>query len=204
MDRAAKIVVVLLVIAASGFFIFSKISGWHKNKLDTAIKQQAEVSQSKTDKLEQKITELEQELTVAKGQKVPEEKLAEVFGGDNDSAEITADREKLAAVMVEVKKLARIVRNEKELAAVLGDEQKIAATLGPETKLIEMLRKEDNLAKVLGDEKTLYPDVTETLNAAEVLIKDGFKVMVYTTDDPLIAEHAQWAIIELQKKEHLK
>ena len=37
MDRAAKIVVVLLVTAASGFFIYSKIAGWHKDKLDTVI-----------------------------------------------------------------------------------------------------------------------------------------------------------------------
>lgn len=45
--------------------------------------------------------------------------------------------------------------------------------------------------EVLGDEKTLYPDVTETLVAAEVLINDGFKVMVYTNDDPLIAKRLQ-------------
>lgn len=50
-----------------------------------------------------------------------------------------------------------------------------------------------NLTKleVLGDEKTLYPNVTETLKAAEVLIKDGFEVMVYTTDDPLIAKRLE-------------
>jgi len=41
--------------------------------------------------------------------------------------------------------------------------------------------------EVLGDEKTLYPDITETLKAAEELVADGFKVMVYTTDDPIIA-----------------
>ncbi|MCW8825487.1 MAG: thiazole synthase [Gammaproteobacteria bacterium] len=45
--------------------------------------------------------------------------------------------------------------------------------------------------EVLGDEKTLFPDVTETLIAAETLIKDGFKVMVYTTDDPLIAKRLE-------------
>ncbi len=45
--------------------------------------------------------------------------------------------------------------------------------------------------EVLGDEKTLYPDVTATLEAAEILIKDGFKVMVYTTDDPLIAKRLE-------------
>ena len=155
MDRAAKIVVVLLVIAVSGFFIFSKITGWHKDKLDTAVKQQEEHAQNKTDKLEQKIAELEQELTDVKGQKIPEEKLAEVFGGDDESAGIVADKEELAEVMVEVKKLARIVRNEKELAEVLGDEKKIAANLGEDTKLIEVLRKEVKLAKVLRDEKKL-------------------------------------------------
>ena len=42
--------------------------------------------------------------------------------------------------------------------------------------------------EVLGDKKTLYPDMIETLKAAEVLIKDGFDVMVYCTDDPLFAK----------------
>ncbi|KZZ53237.1 thiazole synthase, partial [Oleiphilus sp. HI0123] len=45
--------------------------------------------------------------------------------------------------------------------------------------------------EVLGDQKTLFPDVTETLIAAEELIKDGFKVMVYTTDDPLVAKRLE-------------
>jgi len=44
---------------------------------------------------------------------------------------------------------------------------------------------------VLGDEKTLFPDVTATLEAAEVLVKDGFKVMVYTNDDPIIAKRLE-------------
>ncbi len=45
--------------------------------------------------------------------------------------------------------------------------------------------------EVLGDEKTLYPDVVQTLKAAETLIDDGFKVMVYTNDDPIIAKHLE-------------
>ncbi|MBT5231267.1 MAG: thiazole synthase [Methylococcales bacterium] len=45
--------------------------------------------------------------------------------------------------------------------------------------------------EVLGDEKTLYPDITATLEAAETLIKDGFEVMVYTTDDPIIAKRLE-------------
>lgn len=41
--------------------------------------------------------------------------------------------------------------------------------------------------EVLGDEKTLFPHIPETLKAAEMLIKEGFKVMVYTNDDPVMA-----------------
>ncbi|KAF1018761.1 MAG: Thiazole synthase [Pseudomonas sp.] len=46
-----------------------------------------------------------------------------------------------------------------------------------------------NLVKleVLADQKTLFPNVIETLKAAETLVKEGFDVMVYTSDDPIIA-----------------
>jgi len=45
--------------------------------------------------------------------------------------------------------------------------------------------------EVLGDEKTLYPDISATLEAAEILVKDDFDVMVYTTDDPIIARRLE-------------
>ncbi len=45
--------------------------------------------------------------------------------------------------------------------------------------------------EVLGDEKTLFPDVTGTLEAADILVKEGFKVMVYTNDDPIIAKRLE-------------
>ncbi|MCI5043256.1 MAG: thiazole synthase, partial [Aquisalinus sp.] len=50
-----------------------------------------------------------------------------------------------------------------------------------------------NLVKleVLSDKKTLYPDMQETLRAAELLIKDGFEVMVYCTDDPVYARRLE-------------
>lgn len=50
-----------------------------------------------------------------------------------------------------------------------------------------------NLVKleVLGDEKTLYPNITETLKAAKVLVEDGFEVMVYTSDDPIVAQELE-------------
>jgi thiazole synthase len=40
--------------------------------------------------------------------------------------------------------------------------------------------------EVLGDQRTLYPDVVQTLAAAEALVADGFQVMVYTSDDPIL------------------
>ena len=50
-----------------------------------------------------------------------------------------------------------------------------------------------NLVKleVLGDSKTLYPNITETIIATEKLVKDGFDVMVYTNDDPIVAKRLE-------------
>ncbi len=45
--------------------------------------------------------------------------------------------------------------------------------------------------EVLGDPNTLYPNVIETLKAAETLVAEGFKVMVYTSDDPIIAKQLE-------------
>jgi thiazole synthase len=45
--------------------------------------------------------------------------------------------------------------------------------------------------EVLGDPHTLFPNVIETLKAAETLVKDGFDVMVYTSDDPIIAKQLE-------------
>jgi thiazole synthase len=47
--------------------------------------------------------------------------------------------------------------------------------------------------EVLGDEKTLFPDVVATLEAAETLVADGFEVMVYTNDDPVMAKRLEEA-----------
>jgi thiazole synthase len=45
--------------------------------------------------------------------------------------------------------------------------------------------------EVLGDPKTLYPDITATLQAAEILVREGFEVMVYASDDPIIAKRLE-------------
>ncbi len=42
--------------------------------------------------------------------------------------------------------------------------------------------------EVLGDEKTLFPDITATFEAAKILVQEGFQIMVYTNEDPIIAK----------------
>ena len=51
----------------------------------------------------------------------------------------------------------------------------------------------ENLVKleVLSQSKTLFPDIVETIKAAEILVKKDFKVMVYTTDDPIVAKELE-------------
>ena len=43
--------------------------------------------------------------------------------------------------------------------------------------------------EVLGDKKTLYPDMIETVKSTNVLVKEGFEVMVYCSDDPIMAKN---------------
>ena len=45
--------------------------------------------------------------------------------------------------------------------------------------------------EVLGDKKNLFPDMIETLKSTKILVKEGFKVMVYCTDDPILAKQLE-------------
>ena len=60
---------------------------------------------------------------------------------------------------------------------------KIASEILDGEKLVKL--------EVLGDEKTLYPNMTETLRSAELLINEGFQVMVYCSDDPIMAKELE-------------
>ncbi len=60
-------------------------------------------------------------------------------------------------------------------------------------EIAEELLNGEKLVKleVLSQSKTLYPNITETLRAAKMLVKKDFKVMVYTTDDPIVAKELE-------------
>ncbi|OHB39490.1 MAG: thiazole synthase [Planctomycetes bacterium GWA2_39_15] len=64
-----------------------------------------------------------------------------------------------------------------------ADEAIRTAHLARETGISDMIKLE-----VLGNEKTLLPDPVETLKATQILVKEGFTVLVYTSDDPIIAK----------------
>src|SRR3954454_4957281 len=64
-----------------------------------------------------------------------------------------------------------------------ADEAIRAARLGREVGLSDWVKIE-----VIGDERTLYPDVQATIEATRVLVKDGFTVLPYTTDDIVVAK----------------
>ena len=67
-----------------------------------------------------------------------------------------------------------------------ADEAVRTARLAREAGMKDMIKLE-----VLGDERTLLPDPIETVKAAEVLVKEGFAVLVYASDDPIIARRLQ-------------
>ena len=69
-----------------------------------------------------------------------------------------------------------------------ADEAVRTARLGREAGLSEMVKLE-----VLGDERTLLPDPIETLKATEILVKEKFVVLVYTSDDPILARRLEAA-----------
>lgn len=64
-----------------------------------------------------------------------------------------------------------------------ADEAIRTARLGREVGLSDWVKIE-----VIGDQKTLYPDVTATVEATRVLVKEGFTVLPYTSDDPVVAQ----------------
>jgi len=80
MGRTIKILVVIIVIGIVGYVGYDQIGKWHTRNLKTALEQEREGWQKKTEKLEEKITSLQEELEQYRGTLVPEEKLFEVFG----------------------------------------------------------------------------------------------------------------------------
>lgn len=79
-ERAVKIGIIVIILAVVAYFGFDLLSDWHKSNIETAKNQERKEWQDRTEILAKKVAELEDELTQIKGENVPTEKLAEVFG----------------------------------------------------------------------------------------------------------------------------
>jgi hypothetical protein len=153
MERSVIIIVAVLVVGVLAFFIYNKIGNWHRAKVENAVKKEQEIWQKKASQLEQEITTLQEELTVVKGQKVPEEKIAAVFGEEKKGKkEVTAERKPPA--------FADIERQIKSFFSYL-DDQEYVQSLNLEggiyqQYLISVEKLSSNLPIIIGEMDSLY------------------------------------------------
>ena len=115
MDRSAKIIVAIVVILASAFFIYIKFAGWHASKLESTVKQEKEIWRNKTEQMRKEIATLKQELAVVKGQNAPLDKLAEVFG--EEQSEVGEATQQLGGKIPDGEKLPSFAEIENRIMA---------------------------------------------------------------------------------------
>jgi len=84
MERAIKILIIVVVLGIIGYVTYDQIGKWNKKRLDTALKQEQKEWQKKTENLEGKIDELQEELAQQRDELIPKEKLVEVFGEETE------------------------------------------------------------------------------------------------------------------------
>ena len=84
MERAIKILIIVVVLGIIGYVTYDQIGKWNKKRLDTALNQEQEEWQKKTENLEGKIAELQEELAQQRDELIPKEKLVEVFGEETE------------------------------------------------------------------------------------------------------------------------
>ena len=92
-------VMVILVLVVIGIFLWILLKDWHESRVDTARKQESREWKQQAEVLTRKLTELEQELEAARGEKPSEEKVAEVFG--TPAVEAPAQEKPLTAEEIE-------------------------------------------------------------------------------------------------------
>jgi hypothetical protein len=152
-ERSVIIIIAVLVAGVLAFFIYSKIANWHRAKLENAVKKEQEIWQKKAVQLEQEITSLQEELTLVKGQKVPEEKIAAVFGEENKEKKEAAAEKKPAS-------FADIERQIKAFFTYLDDQEYVQSMKleggSYQEYLVSVEKLSSNLPIVTGEMDSLY------------------------------------------------
>jgi hypothetical protein len=82
MERGIKILIAIAILGVIGVFSYHQIVKWHQKEVDNALRQERKASEKKTGLLEDKINQLEDELTLYKITLAPQEKLTEIFGDE--------------------------------------------------------------------------------------------------------------------------
>lgn len=93
MGRSAKVIVAVALAAAVGFLAYLQIKDWHKKNIEEVVVREKVTYQKEKEKLEQKIAELQRELSVAEGKSASQEKLADAFGTEGVKIHYRSSRE---------------------------------------------------------------------------------------------------------------
>jgi NADH:ubiquinone oxidoreductase subunit C len=80
MDKAVKVVIVIVIVGIAAYFGYKLFSSWHRESLENAKQQERAEWEKRTRELMEKVTGLEEELASIKGESIPQKKLKEVFG----------------------------------------------------------------------------------------------------------------------------
>ena len=99
MGRLVKICTVILLLGISSYVAYDQIEKWHNRSLETSLEQEQEGWQKKTEKLEEKITTLQEELNQQTDAFVAEGKMVEVFG--EDPAEVSPEKTEISCEELE-------------------------------------------------------------------------------------------------------
>ena len=85
MERFVKVAIVIVIVGIAAYFGWNLYNSWQKESIETARKEERVEWEKRTKELMEKLTSLEEELASIKGEKVPQQKLKEVFGSESDT-----------------------------------------------------------------------------------------------------------------------
>ena len=158
-ERTFKVLLVVAILAVAGYFIYNLMSGWYRDTLDIAKTEERQEWQQRTEGLVNKVSDLEDKVEELKGDPVPEEKLAEVFGDEpkkqDASAETPQPQPSIGKIAPE-----EIERQILAFFAYLDDQAYVKAyeleggSYHQYTLAVDQLSK--TLPRVVGEQESLY------------------------------------------------
>lgn len=204
MERVIKILIATAVLGFIGYFSYHQIIKWHQKELDTAVNQEQKESEKKTGALEEKINQLEEELTLYKVTLAPQEKLTKIFG--DEAASISPEQEHVNCQDVEQHTFAFFAYLDKQDYVILRQlengthgffnqtiqqlSEKLPIVVSENRDIISLTRNMAHFYRVLGKKRVVFiKDILKNEN-------DLFESMIaafysYYTSDTCCKEKIQ-------------